>query len=87
MRQVTLGRTKVPVSAISLGTWAFGGANTSGKIPVGWSGQKDADSKNALIHANITASFTIEEMGINGIEKLNTEEYEKRFEKYLKNSF
>ena len=51
MRQVTLGRTKVPVSAISLGTWAFGGANTSGKIPVGWSGQKDADSKNALIHA------------------------------------
>ena len=51
MRQVTLGRTKVPVSAISLGTWAFGGANTSGKIPVGWGGQKDADSKNALVHA------------------------------------
>ena len=51
MRQVTLGRTKVPVSAISLGTWAFGGANTSGKIPIGWSGQKDADSKSALIHA------------------------------------
>ena len=51
MRQVTLGRTKVPVSAISLGTCAFGGANTSGKIPIGWSGQKDADSKSALIHA------------------------------------
>ena len=51
MRQVTLGKTNVPVSAISLGTWAFGGANMAGKIPVGWSGQKDKDSQQALLKA------------------------------------
>ena len=51
MRQVTLGKTNVPVSAISLGTWAFGGANMAGKIPVGWSGQKDKDSQQVLLKA------------------------------------
>ena len=73
MRQVTLGRTKVPVSAVSLGTWAFGGANMSGKIPVGWSGQKDADSKNALIHAwklNINHWDTADVYGEGKSEKL-----------------
>ena len=73
MRQVTLGRTKVPVSAVSLGTWAFGGANMSGKIPVGWSGQKNADSKNALIHAwelNINHWDTADVYGEGKSEKL-----------------
>ena len=51
MRQVTLGRTKVPVSAISLGTWAFGGTNMVGKIPVGWGGQKKETSRKVLIQA------------------------------------
>ena len=49
MKQITLGRTKAVVSAISLGTWSYGGGNTSGKIPVGWAGQRDDDSKSALI--------------------------------------
>ncbi len=78
MRQVTLGRTKVPVSAISLGTWAFGGANTSGKIPVGWSGQKDADSKNALIHAwesNINHWDTADVYGEGRAEQLIGEQW------------
>jgi len=38
---------------------------------------------NSLIHANVTASFTIEEMGVGGIEKLNNETYEYRLSKYL----
>ena len=49
MRKITLGRTGAIVSAISLGTWSYGGENNSGKIPVGWAGQTDADSKAALI--------------------------------------
>lgn len=36
-----------------------------------------------LIHANVTASFTIEEMGVKGIEKLENSQYEKRYLKYL----
>ena len=48
MRKVILGRTNVAVSAVSLGTWAFGGENKSGKISVGWADQNDADSKSAL---------------------------------------
>ena len=38
---------------------------------------------NSLIHANVTASFTIEEMGIGGIENLNNETYKHRLSKYL----
>ncbi|MCH7613444.1 MAG: aldo/keto reductase [Candidatus Marinimicrobia bacterium] len=49
MRKITLGRTCAEVSAISLGTWSFGGANTSGKQAVGWAGQSDNDSKAVLI--------------------------------------
>jgi aryl-alcohol dehydrogenase-like predicted oxidoreductase len=48
MRKITLGRTNQTVSAISLGTWSFGGASMSGKIPVGWANQSETDSKNAL---------------------------------------
>jgi len=48
MRKITLGRTKVKVSAVSLGTWSFGGANTSGGRSVGWAGQEELDSQKAL---------------------------------------
>ena len=36
MRKIILGRTNTTVSAISLGTWAFGGENKIGKKSVGW---------------------------------------------------
>ena len=48
MRKIILGRTNQNVSAISLGTWSFGGANMSGKIPVGWADQSKTDSKIVL---------------------------------------
>ena len=51
MRKVVLGRTNTKVSAISLGTWAYGGASMSGNFSVGWGGQNDLDSKNALLSA------------------------------------
>ena len=51
MRKVVLGRTGELVSAISLGTWAFGGENMSGKFAVGWAGQSDNDSKSVLLKA------------------------------------
>jgi aryl-alcohol dehydrogenase-like predicted oxidoreductase len=51
LRKIILGRTGAEVSAISLGTWSYGGANKSGKIPVGWAGQSDDDSKAALKRA------------------------------------
>jgi len=38
---------------------------------------------NALIHANVTASFTIEEMGVSGIEKLRGSQYEERLLQYM----
>ena len=51
MRKVVLGRTGKSVSAISLGTWAFGGANMSGKFSVGWADQNDKDSQSVLLKA------------------------------------
>ena len=51
MRKIILGRTNAKVSAISLGTWAFGGENMSGSIPVGWSGQTDKNSRSVLMKA------------------------------------
>ena len=51
MRKVILGRTKASVSAISLGTWAFGGENKSGKKSVGWANQNDDDSYSTLLKA------------------------------------
>ena len=51
MRKVVLGRTEASVSAISLGTWAFGGENKSGKKSVGWANQHDDDSYSALLKA------------------------------------
>ena len=51
MRKIVLGRTNIEVSAISLGTWAYGGANISEGFSVGWAGQSDSDSKSALLSA------------------------------------
>tara|TARA_X000000950_G_scaffold77238_1_gene96860 strand:- start:1440 stop:2402 length:963 start_codon:yes stop_codon:yes gene_type:complete len=51
MRKIILGRTKTSVSAISLGTWAFGGENKIGKKSVGWANQSDSDSRSVLIKA------------------------------------
>ena len=51
MRKIILGRTGTEVSVISLGTWSYGGVNKSGKLPVGWAGQSDDDSKLALKRA------------------------------------
>lgn len=48
MRKIILGKTGQEVSTISLGTWSYGGANKQGRIPVGWDGQDDKDSINAL---------------------------------------
>jgi len=51
LRKIILGRTGAEVSAISLGTWSYGGANKSGKLPVGWAGQSNNDSTSALKRA------------------------------------
>lgn len=51
MRHITFGRTNAQVSAISLGTWSYGGGNFSDGKPVGWANQSDVDSRNALIQA------------------------------------
>ncbi|MCH8011859.1 MAG: aldo/keto reductase [Candidatus Marinimicrobia bacterium] len=51
MDRITLGRTNIMVSAISLGTWSYGGPNVSGGQSVGWMGQEDRDSTEALIRA------------------------------------
>ena len=51
MRKIILGKTNTTVSAISLGTWAFGGENKIGKKSVGWANQSDRDSRSVLIKA------------------------------------
>ena len=48
MNFIILGKTNQRVSSISLGTWSYGGANLSGKTPVGWANQEDEDSRQAL---------------------------------------
>ena len=48
MNFTILGKTNQQVSSISLGTWSYGGANLSGKTPVGWANQEDKDSQQAL---------------------------------------
>jgi len=57
MEYITLGKTEISVSNISLGTWAYGGAKISGRQSVGWADQADMDSKKALLKAH--------EVGIN----------------------
>ena len=52
MEYITLGKTQSSVSKISLGTWSYGGAATSGTQSVGWADQDDTDSKKALLKAH-----------------------------------
>ncbi|MCH9015434.1 MAG: aldo/keto reductase [Gemmatimonadetes bacterium] len=54
---VRLGRTNTEVSAVSLGTWSYGGPNRVGEQDVGWSGHDDTAATSALIRAH--------ELGIN----------------------
>jgi len=42
------GRTGLDVPVVSLGTWAYGGANKAGEQDVGWAGQQDSDAIEAL---------------------------------------
>jgi aryl-alcohol dehydrogenase-like predicted oxidoreductase len=52
MRTIRFGRTNIQVPAISLGTWGHGGARvTDSGESVGWSGNDDAQAKEALIAA------------------------------------
>lgn len=52
MRSVKLGRTGVEVPVISVGTWSYGGLNTSGPVSVGWSGHDPAQAEAALREAH-----------------------------------
>ena len=52
MEYITLGKTQSSVSKISLGTWSYGGAATSGEQSVGWADQDDTDSNKALLKAH-----------------------------------
>ena len=52
-------------------------SNSSSKFPT------KNELYESLIHANVTASFTIEEMGVNRINSLQNEEYKKRYNEYL----
>jgi aryl-alcohol dehydrogenase-like predicted oxidoreductase len=52
MEYITLGKTQSSVSKISLGTWSYGGAATSGTQSVGWADQDDADSNKTLLKAH-----------------------------------
>ncbi len=51
MKKIILGRTNQLVSAISLGTWSQGGPNTSGSMPVGWTGYDEDLAYRALVKA------------------------------------
>jgi aryl-alcohol dehydrogenase-like predicted oxidoreductase len=52
MQMIRFGRTNARVPAISLGTWGHGGPNISEGASVGWSGNDDRASKDALIAAH-----------------------------------
>lgn len=43
-----MGRTEASVSVISLGTWSYGGSSMSEGSSVGWAGQENTDSREAL---------------------------------------
>ncbi|GIT74162.1 MAG: hypothetical protein Ct9H300mP29_1560 [Candidatus Neomarinimicrobiota bacterium] len=60
MEYITLGRTNIKVSRISLGTWSYGGGQHSGRKPTrGMGGQDDDDSRAALIKAFEKVSTTL----------------------------
>jgi aryl-alcohol dehydrogenase-like predicted oxidoreductase len=48
MRRIRFGKTGVEVSAISIGTWSYGGAKGAGKRSYGWSGHDDQVALAAL---------------------------------------
>jgi len=48
MNKIVLGRSGVEVPTISLGTWSYGGVSSQSNMAVGWSGQSDQDSIDAL---------------------------------------
>jgi myo-inositol catabolism protein IolS len=52
MQMIRFGRANARVPAISLGTWGHGGPNISEGASVGWSGNDDRASKDALIAAH-----------------------------------
>jgi len=52
MRRVKFGRTGVEVSAVSLGTWAFGGPQMVDGQPMGWFGTNDPLAREALVRAS-----------------------------------
>jgi len=47
-----LGRTRLSVPVVSLGTWAYGGENVAGKAEIGWSGHDDDMALAALARAH-----------------------------------
>jgi aryl-alcohol dehydrogenase-like predicted oxidoreductase len=51
VRHIRFGRSEKRVSAIGLGTWAYGGPKTVGKRSVGWSGHDRGAARRALIEA------------------------------------
>lgn len=51
MRRVRFGRTNLKISAVSLGTWAFGGPQMVDGQPVGWFGSRDSRVLETLARA------------------------------------
>ena len=51
MKSVLLGRTGETVPAVSLGTWAHGGAATISGRPVGWFGVDEDEARQTLVRA------------------------------------
>ncbi len=73
MKQIRFGRTNVMVPAISLGTWGHGGPEISEGVSVGWSGNDDRASKEALVaayRAGITNWDTADAYGDGHAEEL-----------------
>jgi aryl-alcohol dehydrogenase-like predicted oxidoreductase len=52
VQHIRFGRTDQRISAIGLGTWAYGGPKTVGKRAVGWSGHDQGAARQALIEAH-----------------------------------
>jgi len=73
MQMIRFGRTNARVPNISLGTWGHGGPNISEGASVGWSGNDDRASKDALIaayHKGITHWDTADAYGNGHAEQL-----------------
>ncbi|MCP4654328.1 MAG: aldo/keto reductase [bacterium] len=51
MNTVRLGRTNVEVSAVGLGSWAYGGPKIVNGRPVGWFGSEDGRARESLRRA------------------------------------